>query len=407
MPTVPVTSHPLPTEQTSTPQATVSPYNPEEVRHTLAQEVQKQVSKTGTVSSGFLDQFAVSHLEKSAVDTPAAWDYAALRDSAKREEEKQQHQQQLAQLDQEAAWTKQVGVLTADNAALETYLSVQLPVYQAHLQQSGISEEQSVQAGKRLRAQTVAQHISRSLAGGDWHTAQQVLHAQGSYLSDEVRQRCEQQVHQQAVHDTASRLWQRVWQESDSNVTLAKQQATSHLQDVGEELRQPIAEEINRLAAQQQRQSAAAQADVFSRLAYADTVQMQRKLLTSQTVLDTSQLAAAEKAMQLQDLPATPAQQNWFVNHYFQEDTDAEKALDKGWCNARDYFRLKSAQQAHQSGENFPAEQWLCCGIQTWMNTHGFSTQDITRVSYAVLCGAPDNKGRLARWQQIKTLLTC
>lgn len=407
MPIVPVSSHPLPTKQTPVFQATAFPYNPAEVRHTLAQEVQQQVSKTGTVSSDFLDRFAGSHLDKSAVDTPVSWDYVALRDTAKREEEKQQHQQQLAQLDQEAAWTKQVGVLTADNAALETYLALQLPVYQAHLQQGGISEEQAAQAGKQLRAQTVSQHISRSLAGGNWQTAQQVLHAQGACLSDEVRQRCAQQVHQQAVHDTASRLWQRAWQESDANIALARQQAASYLQDIDENLRQPIAEEINCLSVQQQRQVAAAQANVFAQLAYADTVQTQRQFLTSQTVLDASQVASAERAMQQPDQPATPAQQHWFVNHYFQEDADADKALAKGWCNARDYFRLKSAQQARRSGDNFPAEQWLCCGIQTWMNKHGFSTQDITRVSYAVLCGAPDNEGRLARWQQIKTLLNC
>ena len=94
MPIVPVSSHSLPTKQTPVFQATAFPYNPAEVRHTLAQEVQQQVSKTGTVSSDFLDRFAGSHLDKSAVDTPVSWDYVALRDTAKREEEKQQHQQQ-------------------------------------------------------------------------------------------------------------------------------------------------------------------------------------------------------------------------------------------------------------------------------------------------------------------------
>lgn len=407
MPTVPTISQPAAVENAPVEVTPVSAMQTESVRRQLAQKIQQQVAKTGTVSGDFLDQFATSHLDKSAADTPAAWDYAALRHSAQQEEQKQQHQQQLARLDEEATWTKQVGVLTANNAALESYLALQLPVYQQHLQQSGIGEKQAAQAANQLRSQTIAQHISRSLSGGDWQTAGQVLAAQGAHLSDEVRQRCQQQVRQSFVHDQALHLWQRAWQEAGSDIALAKQQAMANVSQTEEALRQPIMEQIHRLAEQQQRRLAAERADVFAQLAGADTLQTQQRLLAAQTVLDNSQLAAANQALQTQQQPANTTQQEWFMRHYFQDNTDAEKALSKGWCTARDYFRLKSAQQARQSGEDFPAQQWLCRGIETWMNKQGFQSQDITRVSYAVLCSANDQAGRLECWQQIKKLLTC
>ena len=405
MPNVPIENHPLPAAAEQRPVATGQ--TAEQMRSQLAQAVRQQVAKTGTVSTDFLDHFAASHLDPSAADSPAAWDYVALRRTAVMEQQQQHLRQQQDQLTREAAWMQQVGVMTPDPATLETYLEGQLPVYQARMEQNGMDKKQAAQAVQQLRAQTVEQHISRSLENGDWQAAQQVFHAQGACLPEFVRQRCARQVRESFAQSQAQTVWQQAWEASSQNIEIAQQQALAHVQEPDEELRQDMVAQINQLAVQQRRQTDAQQGQLFARLAGAGNVEQQRRMLASQTILDEEQFAAAQQALAQKNAPATPAQQNWFVSHCFQADTDAEKALAKGWCTGRDYFHLKALQKSRQSETDFQPQRWLCRGIETWMNKQGFEKEDITRASYAVLCGANDDAGRIALWQQIKTLLTC
>ena len=409
MPTVPIYTSPTPAklETSSGEVALKASGSSGPIRQQLAQAVRQQISQHGTVSVDFLDRLALTRLDQSAADTPAAWDYAALRHTAQREQQQQQLHAQQMQQEEETAWTRQVGVLTSDNSALEAYLSAQLPAYQKRLQHQGVSAEQAAKVTARLRAQTVEEHISRSLRAGDWQTAAQVLTAQQAHLTDDIRQRYAQQVQSSFAQDCANRLWQQAWQSAGQDVAAAREQALSLVQEPQEELRENIKGQINCLATQQAQQVASARAQVFDRLAYAQNPSQMRQIITEQTVLDSTQLTQVQQALQQQDMPASATQQTWFVTHYFDTQADAEKALEKGWCNARDYFRLKAAQQARQSGQTVPAGWWICRGIQTWMNKQGFGEDDITRASYAVLCNAKDDAGRLELWKQIKTLLTC
>ena len=165
-----------------------------DVRMQLADAVRQETKTHGSLSVEFMDRLASSYLTPQAADTPAGWDYAALRRSAQEQSQQIARQQQTHSLNQQAAWMEQVATATSDSASLKAYLTLQLPAYKKQLLQEGIPEEQADKTVEGIRSSSVQKHISRSLSGADWQTAQEVLAEQGDALPAAVRQQYAQQI---------------------------------------------------------------------------------------------------------------------------------------------------------------------------------------------------------------------
>lgn len=408
MPIVPVSRQETPEIKPVSPTASVQETlaeNATDVRFELADALRGHLGKQQAVTTEFLDQFAVSHLSEKNIHSPAAWDYAALRQTAEQEENSALAQHRAQALEQERAWTCQVGELTPDNRSLQAYLDLQLPAFQARMQENGMSVQASEQAVQQLRAETVEKHIARSLSNADWQTAGQVLEAQSEHLSEPVKQRCAGQIRHTFARAQARKLWQHA-DESSLSIQQAQEEALAQLNEPDEDLREQIRAEITQLAAAKHRRQSAQQADLFSQLAQLNT-QEQAALLDAQTVLDATTAARARRVIYSSDKPATTAQQNWFVKNYFNPKTDADTALEKGHCAPRDYFRLQAAVQGRAGGKDSRSDEWLCRGMRAFMRKQGFDEPEITQAVYTVLSGAADEKDRLQLWKEIKTLLTC
>ena len=376
------------------------------LRSQLAEAVYREMQKHQTVSSGFLDQFAAGHLTPDTADTPAAWDYAALRRTAEKTEQAQQRQAQQMQLQQAEQWTSQVGELTPDNDTLTAYLDVQLPAYQARLEQSGLPADEAQQRVKQLKTQTVENHIVRSLSGGDWHTAQQVLHAHAEVLPEVSRQRLAQQTRFAFAQDQAKNAWQQALSRYPHQPDFAGAYALSQVQEPDEELQANIRAGIEQLCADYRRKNAKQQAQLFTQLAQADASQRE-SLLWAQPLLSGEALARTCRAVHHASHAADAGQQHWFVKNYFNPSADVDKAFDKGLCGARDYLLLQAARQNRAGGADNLEDELLCRAIRTFMHKQGFEEKDITQAAYRVLSGAADLAGRQQIWKELKTLLTC
>jgi len=374
-------------------------------RQELEKSVVREFSQKGRITTEFLDKFATSHLDKEHADTPLAWDYAALRQTAQREESRRAQEAQQTQLARESAWTVKVGAALPDNASLQAYLDVQLPVHQAQLEKSGMTSQEAAGQIRHLRAQTVENHILRSLAANDWQTAQDVLTAQAGQLDAPVMARCAKQVRHSFAKQQAQALWQESFVQTGFEPQAAQAQALEKLQEPDEELKEDIRREIVNLSAQTVHQQALAQAGLFEQLAQANPEQ-KNQLLATQTLLNGHALDTVYQAAQQPEQPATAKQQAWFVKNYLNPPADLEQSFHDGLCAAKDYFRLKAVQQKSIGGQTPQTQQWLCRAIDTWMHKQGFSSQDIMQASYAVLGGSSEDE-QIKIWQQIKNILTC
>lgn len=408
MPIVPVLH-----QEQADPQADALPtpsYEPQakkdgDLRDKLADALRKQVARQQAVTTAFLDAFAATNLDEQTADSPVAWDYTALRQTAKQEEKLAGQQHQNDALDKTRHWICQVGELTPDNRSLQTYLDLQLPVYRAQLEENGMSAVQAQQTAEQLYAHTVEKHIVRSLSAGDWNKAGQVLEAQREHLSAPVQQRCAEQIRYSFAQAQGRELWERAALDT-SSVEQTREKALAGLQEPDEELHAQICAEIEHLAQTRHREQAASRAEIFGQLAQLNARQ-QEDLLNTQTVLDGNWLNRARRVVSHSGKPASLAQQNWFVKNYFNGELDVDKALDKGQCAACDYFRLQAVVQGRAGGHATNTDEWLCRGMRAFMRKQGFEDKEITRAVYTVLSGAADESGRVARWKEIKTLLTC
>ncbi|MCQ2410621.1 MAG: hypothetical protein MJ053_03800 [Elusimicrobiaceae bacterium] len=410
MPTVP--TYPYHKRLTG-PQATAEPIaQPNESSVTsqrldFMHQVQEEVKTKGQLSETSLDQLAVSHLNEESANTPAAWDYAALRYTAKHEAGRDEHQHQIQQLEQEERWTQQVSATLPDSASLKTYLDLQIPAYKTRLQQAGLNPQEVQEQAARLQAQAVVKNMSYSLAQGDWQTAQQVLEDHGAYLSEATRISCARQVCQSYARAEAARLWRQGALQQANQPQQTQTWALEHLEEPNASLRENIRREIDILAETAHRKTAADQAVVYEQLAHTDVPQAQ-ELLETQQVLSEPMLEQALQAVRRSQTPASDKQQAWFVKNYCQaRPAQVQEAFEKGLCSGRDYLLLQARQLQQQAGQDTSAEDWLLRGINVWMNRQGFDGQDITRATYAVLSGAGRTEDRLQIWQKIKTLLTC
>ncbi|MBR4356228.1 MAG: hypothetical protein IKP96_06685 [Elusimicrobiaceae bacterium] len=378
---------------------------PEDLQQSLADSVKHEVRSRGTVSTNFLDQFAASHFRLEQTNVPAAWDYAALRQTALQEETETAYQQQLQKLQDQGNWINKIGSLCLNEQSLQAYLTLQIPAYQTRLEQVGQTEEQARSQAEELRVTTIENHILRSLSGGNWPVAQAVFSAQHESLPEENRRRLAQQIRQTFVVEQGKNLWQQAKRKGHA-AQEREEYAMSLIEESDEDLKAGIRQEINRLAQKDLQQNALEQAQLFDQLAQASSENLMA-LIHSQQVLQAPSLKQAFHVAQHIDQEASEAQQEWFVKNYFNPDTDVENSFKRGLCTARDYFRLKAIQKHRQSGQINQNEGWLLRGINTWMHKQGFNEKDIMRASYAVLTGPSDNAQRLNIWKQIKTLLTC
>ena len=377
------------------------------VRMELAGAVREETARRGSVSTSFLDHFAMTHFDTDKKDSPALCDYAVLRRAAQQESAQEKQQEQRKQLQQEATWVSQVGALSPDAPALDAYLKIQIPAYISRLEQAGLPTEQAQSSAENLRAETIEKNILRSLATEDWQTSQQVFQAQRTFLNEQSQQHLSEKIRHAFARHEAQRLWQQAQLQSRQVNTSAKELAFSFINEPDDDLRSFVQQEIVRLDQADKRQKAANQAEVFARLAQNDDV-LAQQLLDAQTVLDEAQICQARQAVARLQEPASERQQEWFVEHYFKAGTVApEQAFDKRLCVARDYLYLQAARLREQSGQDAAEEKWLCRGIAVWMKRQGFDAKDITQSTYAVLTGAADTEGRAAVWQKMKTLLTC
>ena len=407
MPTVPV-SHAQPEVLSSAarqaqPLETRENISQFQLRQQLAEAVRAETAKKGTVTTHFLDQFAATHLSSQDENDAAVFDYEALRYAAQAEEKQNHAAQQQDGLRWEGSWVSQVGQLAPDHASLQTYISEQLPLYKNRLEQAGVTPQQAAQAVKEVHTQTVEKHLLRSLAGGDWQTAGQVLQGQADSLPAEKRERLAWQVRQCFAQNKAEHLWRDALQKAPDS---PYRQAVADLQESDEELQEEIGQVLAQFNQTHHRQIAAEQARWFGKLAKAPTSQAYQ-LLTTQQVLPAEALSRVRRALCQADQETSPAQRAWFMKNYFKDTLNADDAFDKGLCSARDYFNLKTVQQRRKSGQELRQEKWLCRGIETWMKKQGFEEKDIAQVSYEVLSGDTENEARATLWKQIKTLLTC
>ncbi|MBR4591809.1 MAG: hypothetical protein IKO35_01200 [Elusimicrobiaceae bacterium] len=416
MPTVPVYHQETPLEKAvvstakNTEQVQPSPLTEgtaSDVRLQLAQTVRREMQEKGMLSADFLDKTALSHLPAESSNTPAGWDYAALRHAAHYQDQMAFRQQQAARLEQEAVWTEQVGVSTPDNASLQAYLEVQLPAYQNRLQQAGVAEDTAKQTVANLRTRTVQNHILRSLSDDDWKIAQQVLTGQGAVLPAGLYQQYATQIRRQFARSDARRLWQEASSVPGRNVQEIKSRALEKIQEPDEQLRAYIEQEIAVCAQEDHRAACAEQAALFERLAQSDTSHV-HQLLDAQTALDVDAFETACRAASQLDKEASKEQKNWFTKHYFTaSEKEIQEAFEKKRCSARDYFRLQAQYRRRESGQDTSREDWLCHAIGRWMHKQGFDEKEVARASYAVLTGAGEIEGRMQIWKDIKTLLTC
>ncbi len=408
MPIVPVSHQETPEIKPVSPTTAVNitpTENATDMRFELADALRGHLGKQQAVTTEFLDKFAVAHLNEKNIHSPVAWDYAALRQTAEQEKTSAVQQRRVQTLEQERAWTCQVGELTPDNRSLQAYLELQLPAFQARMQENGMSLPEAEQVVKQMRAETVEKHIARSLSNADWQTAGQVLEAQSAHLPESVKQRCAGQIRRTFARAQANALWQQT-NETSLSVQQVQEKALAQLHEPDDDLREQIVSEITQLAAGRRRKQSAQQADLFNQLAQLNT-QEQASLLDAQTVLDAASLARARRVIDSSDKPATTVQQNWFVKNYFNQEIDADTALEKGQCAPCDYFRLQAAVQGRAGGKDTRSDEWLCRGMRAFMRKQGFDEQEITQAVYTVLSGAADEKSRVQLWKEIKTLLTC
>lgn len=375
-------------------------------RMELAKAVRGEVSKKGYVTDTFLDHFALTHLDP-AQDSPAGWDYAALRHTAQQEEKNRRKEMQTQSLQQEAAWMTQVGELTADAPSLQAYLKLQIPAYKDRMKAAGIPVEQVEIVAKNLQRNMIEKNILRSLSNGDWATAQQVFNQQKASFPEGVQQNYSEKIRNTFARFEARQIWQRAREEADSTQQDAKALARLLINEPDEDLHQSVLQEITRLAEQHQKRQAADKAAVFTQLARADESTLDQ-LLDVQTSLAPEDVMLARQAAAQAQQPATPRQKEWFMEHYFNaESAHPAQAFSQGLCAARDYFRLQAVSHRKQSGDELSGDQWLYRGIKSWMEQQGFSAQEVNGAAYDVFTGADDNEGRLKIWKEIKTLLTC
>ena len=408
MPTVPVLSKEE-TVQNTTENAVVTtsqlPVNSSLLQQELARAVQQQTQEKGYVSTAFLDHFAQTHRLAQTPDGPAGWDYEALRITAQQEEQINQQAQQIRQRQEQASWLTQVASVTADNASLQAYLDVQLPIYQRHLEEAGVSAAHAQAAVHGLRAEAVQRHVERSLAVGDWNNAQEVLTHQADYLPEDSRQRLAQQVRYGFASYEGKRLWQKTQAHGED---VAQRQALA-IQNIGESdetLAQQIHQEIDRLAATTQAQQAADKSALFTQLTQASAAQA-AQLLSTQPWVKGEELNQAYQAAGQVHQTASVAQQEWFVNNYFNASVNLAHALEQGRCAPRDYFRLQAVKHRRQSGQDSLEEKWLYDGITRWMKQQGFDEETTAQAAYDVLTVANDSNTQLERWKKIKTLFMC
>ena len=408
MPTVPVyQSH---TDSKSQPVA-IEPA-PEKIaesalslRRQLADSVRKEVEQKGRVSESFLDNYAATHFDTTDTDTPLWQDYAMLRHTAVAESARAEQEQQTLALQEEADWISQVGALASDAGSFQVYLQAQLPAYRQRLKEKGYSPAQIQEKEDELCRRTVEQNLVRSLEVQDWQSAQQVFTRYKKVLAPALQERLAGQIRRSFAGAQANRLWQEGSKQGDVTTAEIAEWATAHIQEPDEELNQAIRQEITRLGETATRKTAAQQARVFAQLAQGDSETVQR-VLNTQTVLEAESAAQARKVAERLQEPVSLKQQEWFVKNYLDiGNTDADKALRKGQCGARDYFRLQAAQLYEQSGQTQAESRWICRGLETWMKRQGFSSEDITRATYAVLSEAEDSTGRLEFCKRLKTLL--
>lgn len=406
MPTVPVYTH---TTDTQTPQTQPAHAHPavadEPVRRELAHAVKQELAQKGTVLPEFLDRFAAGHFSPEQANSPAGWDYAVLRRAAQRDAQTAARQQQARSLEEEASWLQQVGILTPDSSTLKTYLDLQLPAYQKQLEQAGVAQPRVHQTVEQLRQRTIEGHVARSLVAGDWKTAQQVFAQHAGQLADGPRERLAGKIRLSFARAQAKQAWQEASFIGRRSQDI-RQEALARVHEPDEKLRDMIQQEITLQAQQELRREQAAKAALFEQLA-ACPAQERGELLASQDQLDEHEWAQACQAAQQAGTPATPKQQEWFVQHYFEESSDVAQAFEKGLCAARDYFVLQAAQHRRQSEADAQTERWLGRTIQTWMKKQHFDQPDISRAIYTVFSGAADDEGRLKIWNRIKSILTC
>lgn len=408
MPTVPVLSKEKispstttnPVIATSQPKVTSSLLQQE-----LAQAVQQETQDKGYVSTAFLDHFAQTHRFDQAADGPAGWDYEALRITAQQEEQINQQAQQIRRRQEQASWLTQVASATADNASLQAYLDVQMPVYQQCLEEDGVSAVHAQATVHALRGEAVQRHVERSLAGGDWNNAQEVLTHQAAYLPEGRRQRLAQQVRHSFANNEGKRLWQQAQAQSDE-ITQQQAIALAHINESDEILAQDIRKEIEMIASAAKAQQAADKSALFTQLAQVSAAQAVERL-SNQQLLQGDTLHQAYRAAQQAHQKPSQTQQVWFVENYFNDSVNLAQAFEQAQCAPRDYFRLQAMKYRRQSGQDSKEEKWLCEGIEHWMKQQGFDEKKTAQAVYDVLTAATDSNKQLEKWKKIKTLLTC
>ncbi len=394
--------------QASSAQGQQNPSNPAQeqdglLRAQLLQTVRQKMAENGSVRPEELDEFAAAHFPADGTETPAVRDYVMLRAAAQADRQTAQRQEKWEQAQTEEKWVSGIGALAPSAAALEEYLSAQMPSVQSRLQAAGVEGEALRKQTARLQAQTAAQCVRQALLNRQPAAAAEVFSKYEAQWSERQRNACAEKIRFSAGAERAQRLWNASLTETDGTPQARGRWAEEQLsEEKNTELKTTAGQALASLRAEAEAELNTRQAQLYRALAAAPNAQEAQNLLDGQDVLDASQTAQARRAVQ-ERRACSDAEK--FNQLYFSEsEKELSRAFEKGQLSARDYCLLQAVRHERAAGQDERETRLLCQSMDYWQQKKGLSPQQAQAVQYAVLSVSGGAEERREAWKQAKAL---
>lgn len=374
------------------------------MRAELITEAEKQVVQDGFLSVEKLDDFARRHFSPQEADGSAGRDYLVLRQTARNDSLRRTREISKQGAETEARLVRQVGALVPTKEALNEYLSMQIPAYEAHLRQTGETEENIRLAAAELRTQTLAQHIRRTLGVGDWQTAERVFSENREGFSVSVQAELSAKIRTSFAQARAEELWGDAQKDISASVDEKLRFCRARLDEKDPELKRAVLVEITGKVNEEKQREKLACFSVYEKLLRGSREEIKPILLLGK-LGEVELKQAVEVAGNLFRLPLRPNEKN-FVRLYFhgscQEIFSAWRAHE---LSADEYWLLQAVRARREALGADEQGYFLYTGITQFCNRQKYDSPTLWRVAKAVLCGGLFTEEQVSAWEKIKKLL--
>lgn len=380
------------------------------LRKKMTSWAKEEVTQKGHLSARSLEKFAYAHLTPETAAGPAGQDYTVLQQAAHKEEALLSSRQLQQSLASEEEQVRKIGSLVASAEGLETYLTQQLPAYEAHLKEGAASPEEVSHKSDLLRAQVVEENICRAVCVGEWQAAERVFSAHQQALAPNVQDALQQKIRACYVRGETEKLWQQACLETDATPHSVRTWAKQKLEAEKDEfLRQEILTGICGLATAQEKIRLQETAQVYSAIGTClDRLPQAWEMLNKQKVFTPQELSRAQEVLGKVPAAEHKTQEEWFVKLYFTATAEEiYRAFVKRKISGEDFFMLMAAAARRQSGAENAPSRWLCRGMEQYWRKKELPAGELPAVQRAVLAAGWSAQEQFQTWQLIKKLWEC